>query len=31
MFEIIICPIKQLYMLAKDGDMSDVAVVAVSS
>lgn len=31
MFEIIICPIKNLYELAEDGDMSDVAVLAVSS
>lgn len=31
MFEIIICPLKKLYMLASDGDMSDVAVLAVSS
>ena len=31
MFEIIICPIKQLYMLAEDGDMSEVAVLAASS
>ena len=31
MFEIMICPIKQLYMLALDGDMSEVAVLAVSS
>ncbi len=31
MYEIIICPIKQLYQYADDGDMSDVAVLAVSS
>ena len=31
MYEIIICPIKQLYQYAEDGDMSDVAVLAVSS
>jgi len=31
MFEIIICPIKQLHMLAEDGDMSDVAALAASS
>ncbi len=31
MFEIIICPIKRLYELSEDGDMSDVAVLAVSS
>lgn len=31
MYEIMICPIKQLYVLAEDGDMSDVAVLAVSS
>lgn len=30
-YEIIICPIKQLYQYAEDGDMSDVAVLAVSS
>ena len=31
MYEIMICPIKQLYNYADDGDMSDVAVLAVSS
>ena len=31
MFEIMVCPVKQLYMLACDGDMSDVAAIAVSS
>ena len=31
MYEIIICPVKQLYQRAEDGDMSDVAVLAVSS
>lgn len=31
MYELIICPIKKLYMCAEDGDMSDVAVLAVSS
>lgn len=31
MYEIMICPIKQLYNCAEDGDMSDVAVLAVSS
>jgi len=31
MYEIMICPIRQLYVLAEDGDMSDVAVLAVSS
>lgn len=31
MYEIIICPIKKLYLCAEDGDMSDVAVLAVSS
>lgn len=31
MYEIMICPIKQLYQCAEDGDMSDVAVLAVSS
>ena len=30
-YEIIICPIKRLYQYANDGDMSDVAVLAVSS
>lgn len=30
-YEIIICPIKRLYQYADDGDMSDVAVLAVSS
>lgn len=31
MYEIMISPLKRLYMLAEDGDMSDVAVLAVSS
>lgn len=31
MYEIMICPIKKLYRYAEDGDMSDVAVLAVSS
>lgn len=31
MYEIMICPIKQLYQYAEDGDMSDVAILAVSS
>lgn len=31
MYEIMICPIKQLYNYADEGDMSDVAVLAVSS
>ena len=31
MYEIMICPIKQLYQYAEEGDMSDVAVLAVSS
>lgn len=31
MYEIMICPIKQLYQYAEDGVMSDVAVLAVSS
>ena len=31
MYEIMICPIKRLYGLAQDGDMSDVSVLAVSS
>lgn len=31
MYEIMICPVKQLYRYAEDGDMSDVAVLAVSS
>ena len=31
MYEIMICPIKQLYQYAEDGDMRDVAVLAVSS
>ena len=31
MCEIMICPIKQLYVLAEDGDMKDVALLAVSS
>jgi len=31
MYEIMICPIKQLYQYAEDGDMSEVAVLAVSS
>lgn len=31
MYEILICPIKKLYEHAEDGDMSDVAVLAVSS
>ena len=31
MYEIIICPVKHLYQYAQNGDMSDVAVLAVSS
>lgn len=31
MYEIMICPVKQLYQYAEDGDVSDVAVLAVSS
>lgn len=31
MYEIIICPLKRLYQYAEDGDMTDVAVLAVSS
>ena len=31
MYELMICPIKQLYQYAEDDDMSDVAVLAVSS
>lgn len=31
MYEIMICPIKQLYNYADEGDMGDVAVLAVSS
>lgn len=31
MYEIMICPIKKLYELALEGDMSEVAVLAVSS
>ena len=31
MYEIQICPIKKLYMIAEDADMNDVAVIAVSS
>ncbi|MBE7018235.1 MAG: hypothetical protein E7420_08865 [Ruminococcaceae bacterium] len=31
MYEIIVCPIKRLYQLAEDADMSEVAVIAVSS
>lgn len=31
MFEIIVCPIKKLYLLAAEGDMQEVAVIAVSS
>ncbi|MGN1138433.1 MAG: hypothetical protein ACI4RM_03220 [Ruminococcus sp.] len=31
MYEIMICPLKKLYQYAEDGDMRDVAVLAVSS
>ena len=31
MYEIQICPVKRLYLYAEEGDMSDVAVLAVSS
>ena len=31
MYEIMICPIKKLYKYVEDGDMSEVAVLAVSS
>lgn len=31
MYEIIICPLRKLYQFAEDGDMSEVAVLAVSS
>lgn len=31
MYGIMICPIKRLYLLAQDGDMNEVAVIAVSS
>jgi len=31
MYEIRICPLKKLYLISEDGDMSDVAVIAVSS
>lgn len=31
MYDILICPVKKLYQLALEGDMSEVAVVAVSS
>lgn len=31
MYEIVICPIKKLYLYATDGDMSNVSVLAVSS
>ena len=31
MFEIMICPLKRLYLLSEDGEMDNVAVLAVSS
>lgn len=31
MFDIQICPVKMLYLLAQDGDMDNVAALAVSS
>ncbi len=31
MYEIMICPVKKLYMIATDADLGDVAVLAVSS
>ncbi len=31
MYEMIICPLKRLYQLAQDGDMRNVALLAVSS
>ena len=31
MYEILICPLKKLYQLAEDGDMTDVAAIAASS
>ncbi len=31
MYEIVVCPLKMLYLLSKDGDKNNVAVIAVSS
>lgn len=31
MYDIIVCSLKRLYRFAEDGDMRDVAVLAVSS